>query len=269
MPIGKTLFEQLSDRIAWQAKQVSSGLDLARDPDFAGYGGYKRYRRIHSGIDVTGDYTAENTLISSAESLDDGTNLDRNSHLTTIFSAVIGADGTYATNLGFSDLDGYLYQSGINVAPEYEITYYYVNGSHLRAVNVFGPSVNPMGTVVFSSSGVAVFTDGSVVGTGTGTVSNSNHAAANIEVVVNSGIGANPIHLDIYATIEGASDGTTEARTLTLEIPNTAVVGNVYPVGTTGNKGDMALDVTNVIVAGGASGDALIIRSKQERTIAP
>lgn len=248
--MSKWLMESLSDRLAVQAEAVLSGLDSAR-----GEGGGRHYKRIHSGVGLDGDYTLENTLITTANA-QDTTALTDFTILSTIFGSYIAALETHARNYGATNLDQWLFASGIDVDWPMSLVYRAKTGSHLDSVNVFGGRVQ-LGSVALTGSGVSSYTDLNPVGTGSGDASAYNKCAARMTAVVQSGIGANDIVLDVRL-LDEAGQATSRQVSFTAA----AVPGDEARVG---SAGDYFIDITSVVVAGGDNGDAVSFRSEKQR----
>lgn len=258
--ISKTLMQGITDRIAAQATYIDSALTSARQT-----GGGLFYVRIHEDVGTFGDYNIENDLITAGNNID--INLANDPVYALEYSEMVNSLISHVTEAeGITDLDDYLTRSGLNVAEKFDDVYFAVRGQHLLATNVFREDeLDPMATVVWLGSGSAVFTDGYRLGTGSGdfvspedgtNLSNANSAAQALEVVVASGITA-ASQLNIYLLPESLVQ-TTRTVNLTsgLQIGDTVAIGS---------GSDAFLDVVNIVVAGGASTDAIRVRSIVER----
>lgn len=252
----------ITDRIAAQALLTETALTSARQ-----VGGGIFYVRIHEGVGTEGDYNIENDLITAGNNID--IDLEPGPVFALQYSEMINSLISHVSEAqGISDLDDYLTRSGLNVAEHFNDVYFAVRGQNLDAINVFRQeTLDPMATVVWLGSGSAVFTDGFRLGTGSGefvspgidnsNLSNANSAAQALQVIVASGITAST-QLDIRLMPETLIQ-TSRTVTLTsgMQIGSTAAIG-------TGS--DAFLDVVNIVVAGGASGQAIRVRSVIERT---
>ena len=261
-------FSGIADRLATQAGFIQDALVSAQQE-----GGGFYYPRIHHGVNPSvGDFNVENDLIAAMNTVDE--DLEFSTAATTFYTQWITSLASHVTEAtGITTLDDYLTRSGIDVHENFWDVFNSVTGQTLSAVNVFREDIlSPMGTVDFSGSGVFVFTDGFKLGTGTGvfvppdsTNSNlgttANSAAQALQIVVNSGIGANNIVIDVRMSKE---DGSQIIRNVV--VPSSATVGNVFNIGNSGV--DMVLDVLGVNAAGGDTGDAIVIKSLLERQIA-
>lgn len=253
--------QQITDRIAAQATFIDSALTSARQ-----VGGGLFYVRIHEDVGTLGDYNIENDLITAGNNID--INLADDPVYVLEYNEMVNALISHVTEAeGITDLDDYLTRSGLHVAEKFEDVYNAVRGNHLLAANVFRANIlDPMATTVWLGSGSAVFTDGFRLGTGSGefvspgsnnsNVSNANSAPQQLQVIVASGITANA-QLDIRLLPESL---VQESQTVNLT--SGMQIGTTVNIGTSANQ---YLDVVNIVVAGGANGQAIRIRSIVER----
>ena len=133
-------------------------------------------------------------------------------------------------------------------------------GSHLLGRNVYSDVEQLMGVVDVVSSGVATFTDGSALGTGAGVTSPTNRAAAHINAIPQNDITADLV-LDVRLYEEAQTTGQQAASrnvTITSGILADAEVS-------VGELTDMFLDITDIVIAGGALGDSIRMISSVER----
>lgn len=260
--ISASLMQQIVDRIAAQATFIENALTSARQT-----GGGLFYTRIHDNVGFPlGDYNVESDLITPGHNIDD--NLQNDPVLALEYSEMINALISHVTEAqGITDLDDYLLRSGVNVPQQFDDVYFAVRGQHLLAVNVFrSQPVYPMATVVWLSSGVATFTDGFRLGTGSGdfvapgadnsNITNANSAPQALEVVVASGIGS-ATQLNVYLLPENLVQTTR-----TVVLTSGMQIGSTAPIG---SGSDAFLDVVNIVVAGGTTGQAIRVRSIVER----
>lgn len=261
--ISKTLMQGITDRIAAQATFIDSALTSARQT-----GGGLFYTRIHDDVGFPlGDYNVESDLITPGHDIDE--NLADDPVYALEYSAMVNALISHVTEAqGITDLDDYLTRSGLNVAEKFDDVYFAVRGQHLLSTNVFRQeTLDPMATLVWAGSGVATFTDGYRLGTGTGdfvspgvnnaNLSNANSAAQALQVIVASGITA-ASQLNIYLMPE-----TLVQTTRTVNLTSGLQIGQTVAIG---SGSDAFLDVVNIVVAGGAASNAIRIRSVVERT---
>ena len=261
--IGNQLFTDLTDRIAKQREYIMSGLEQANRR-----GGGFLFERVTDAD----DYDVENALITPLNNIDTN-NLNVTEDDRRIYSQAIGAFENHVAQEGASNLDDYLDRSGIQVDDLFARVYNSTMGKELYANNTFGPVVDPMATIAFTSSGVATFTDGGALGEGgtsrhndihTVTLPRGNHGDENLEIVVQSGagsgIGGNDVFLDFICT-----DKDNSELSQAIMIPASTGPGYVAQVGGSDFK---VIDITNVVVAGGSNNDEVIARSKLLRTIA-
>lgn len=254
MPIiSNDLFTDLADRLAAQAKLLADAMTAAQ----AVGGGYY-YPRIHGGVAAAGNYDVEDALIDSANDLD--VNTMSGTVFPDIFRDMINAHEAHVIDEGASSLDAFLNTSGIDVDVYYEDVYYLSKGSHLEGRNVFSDVEHLMGTIDVTSSGVATFTDGEAVGTGTGDAGPNNHAAAHINVVAGNDIVADLV-LDVRLLEEDPDDGSV-ATSVNVTVSSGVIEGQEVSVGAADDK---YLDVTDVVVAGGTALDQLTLVSDISR----
>jgi hypothetical protein len=261
MPIvAPELFKGIADRLSKQWQFLVNATQ-----EVTAKGGGLFYPRLHDGTGVGGNYSVEGDLIAAANSTDTILH-DSGIMADSYFATLINALNTHVTNQGADDLNAYLNISGINVSAYYEEVYYQVRGSHLEARNVFSPyDQETMATVDVSASGVGVFTDGVALGTGTGDVSTTNHAAGMLHIVLQSGITPTDTILNLQLLAELYPDGSV-ATSANVTVPAGTAAGELISVGTSGVN--TYLDVTNVITAGGVSGEQFKVLSQLERVIA-
>lgn len=259
--ISKQLMSDVTDRMAAQTRLLHDALLSARAE-----GGGFYYPRIHLGVGP-GDFNIEDDLIRAANNID--IDLADCPVLALEFSEMINALVTHVTEAqGITNLDDYLTKSGVNVSEDFAEAYTCSRGQNLLATNVFRTNVvDPMASVTWLGSGSIIFTDGFVLGTGSGDfvspgdnnqdLSSANSAAQNLQVIVASGVTADS-QLNVQVTGEdGIQVGRTIQLTSGMTIGTTIIVGN----GAT----DFFLDVNNVVAAGGANGMAIRVGSIVER----
>lgn len=253
--IPNSLFEGLADRLAEQADLMSTAFTDAQQ-----VGGGFFYPRIHSGVASLGNFAVENTLISSANALDQNTL--SGTTFSNIYSDVINAHEAHAVAEGASDLNAFLNVSGINVDPYYEEVFFQVKGSHLEGRNVFLDRQLDMGTVDITSSGVGTFTDDQALGIGAGVVSSTNHAAAVIDAIPTVAMVADlTLAVQLQEEVPFPGDGE---RAVSRNVTITSGVLSGVPT-ELGTGSETFLDVTDVIIAGGSTSDQVIFRSRIDR----
>ena len=249
-------FEGIVDRIAKQAEHLAGGLTAAKQ---VGAGLGLHYTRVHSGVGL-GDSDVEEDLVAAAADLDE--NFLNADSFALVMNGWISALDTHVRNQEANGLDAFLETSGINVHDYFAEVFEAVKGSKLSAINVFCPTELTLASICPSGSGVGVWTDGDVLGTGSGEVSDTNHAAANLVVELrNDDMCVSGMEIDLCLTKE---DGTSEVKTV--NIPAGTSMGDRLDVGT--HPGDAYLDCTDVVFTGGCSGLCCYLISEIERTIA-
>ena len=255
--ISNTLLETLVDRAAKQGEHIESGLTAA---SLEGTGYF--YYKVHSGVGLAGDSDVEEDLIESAADLDEDFTVANS--LRLIMSDFINALDTHVRNMGAQGLNAYLTTSGVNVHDYFAEEFDAVKGQDLDAINVFCPEELTLGTVCITGSGEGAWTDGDVVGTGTGSWSSTNHAAARLVVELQangSGEGiCSGVELQLCLTKE---DLTSELKTISI----TSGTGPLVRTDVGTHPTDEYIDVTSAIWAGGCSGTCLKILNEIERTI--
>lgn len=253
--ITPALLKAYTDRISEQYILLKTAIQDAKAE-----GGGRYYARIHIGVG-TGDTTVEKDFIIPSINLDN--DLSSGVLAKQYYSDIINTIETHAVGVGLKTLDNFANISGINFSPYFEEVYYFNKSKHLQARNVFeNPAGTICGVVTFTGSSVATYVHGNAVGTGTGVVSLTNHAASNLKAVPTVPVGGTDIILDLRLLAEKYPDGSVAAQK-TVTIPNGTAAGTEIAIGTPGT--DMYLDVTNAFVAGGSAGDAVKFVSTQER----
>ena len=256
MVIPSGVLQQCCDRVSKQVELLAAAVTSA---SAAGTGLF--YPKIHAGIPVTGLFRTEDDLISSANALDTS-KLTNATVLPNIYRDFVNDLNTHASNESFTDLNTLLSGVGINVDPDFDEAYYQVRSAHLWGENVFADALVTLATVDFTGSGIASFSDGSAMGSGShAATSATNRAAAMLHAKVTSagGIGGTNVILDVRLTNE---NNVSTSRNVT--IPSGSALNAIVSVGTSGT--DFFRDVTNVVVAGGTNGDQVkIINQYPER----
>ena len=248
--VSKTVFQGRSDRLSYQYNKLKEGVDAG-----SGVGGGKHYPRITA----TDDYDVEDSFIDHSHTFDQNYCASGVVADLTTFVNMINDDVSHVTGKGYADLDAYLSGVGLNVSHYYENVYHAIKGTHLNAINTFGPSVK-MGTVEVTGATSCVFTDGVVVGTGSGKVSDTNYAGARVDIIVQTGktITAETV-ARLSLTREGG-DTTTEDVTIPAGAGDGSVIA--YTVGVN------YIDLTGVtIISGGTNGNEFDLYSALERVV--
>jgi hypothetical protein len=278
--ISKSLFQLLADRVGKQADLMSGTLVNAK----AGLG---YYVKIHSGLPTNGDFDVEDDLISPANGLD---NFAIGTVYSNMFGTFLGAQISHVTATGASNLDQYLFNSGLNVDDKYNEVHKSVRGSDLRSINVFGPTTF-MGRIELTNSGVGALTNARFVGDGrssstaaltsvsfhTDTPSTGfptgKHAAARMKLVVSSGLGGGNGAATTLVLRLINEDNASQVRNVSFSSAETETVGNEKEIG---SGGDFFLGFSGIAnsgafglsgVVGGKAGLNFQVQSILERTI--
>lgn len=243
----------LADRLAQQATLLKSAINTTTP-------GSTFYKRVHTGVPTDGDFDVENDLISAANGIDENTmsgNLFKNVY-STFFSDL----ETHGINQNAVSFDSWLNISGVNVHPNFEDAWYQSKNTHLDARNVFFSDANILvATLEVTSSGVGTYTAGTAVGTGTGKVSSTNYAAAKMVLVPVKDVGAaNQVNLRL--TKENPTDGS-DTDHANIVVGGSVTSGIQFQV----NGSGTFLNVSNMVPAGGASGDVFRVYALLERGI--
>ena len=260
MPIiANNVFSGLSDRIAFQAKQLEDAVTACLP-----VGGGLYFSRVTTGD----DYQVENPLITPAYNMDNNlpnfSGVDK-TILNSTFSSLIGGIDSHISTVGspsgITSEDQFLTTSGLNVSKYYDDVYFAIKNTHLNAINVFGPQ-QQIARLATTASGVGSYSHIQALGTGSGKVSSNppNYAGAQFEVITETVIGANDLQLDVKIKKE---DGTATSRGVT--VTNGTASGVGFDLGT---SSDSYIDVTNIAFTGGNNGDSIVVVNKQERNIA-
>ncbi len=247
MVIPLSVLRQVADRLSKQVELLVAAITSA-----GAEGTGKFYPTIHGGIPSTGLYGTEKDLITSANALD-ASKLANATVLPNIYRDFINDLGTHAANENKTDLNTMLSGLGLNVDPDFDEAYYNVKSAHMWGENVFADSSVLLATVDFTGSGVATFTDGDAMGSGSHqATSATNRAAAMLHAVPTDTVGATDIILDVRLTNE-----SDVAMSRNVNIPAGTAAGTLVSVGTSGVN--FFRDVTNVVVAGGTNLDQIKI----------
>lgn len=263
--ISNTLFKSLEDRIATQASMLKQTINSGT----SGPGGNKYYPRIHNSASIDGDYDLENALIDSANAIDQNT--ISGSLFKSVYSSFVQSLSTHVTDHRAASFDSYMNISGLNIHPDAEDVFYQSTGQHLDAVNVFFTSPNVLVASYFpTGSGTGVFAGGTAIGTGSGKVSLTNHAAAKFVLVpIGNTTAATQINLRLLRE-DGGSTGSTASFDNIL-VGNGVASGTQFAVKNWDLSGvglsNTFLDCNNIVAAGGASGNGFRVYALMERSI--
>lgn len=257
--IATSLYKNLCDRAAQQATLAKAGFNNMIAS------GTAYYPRVHEGVPVDGDYTVENALITSTNGLD---NFNFSGvFFKNVYNSFLSDLDSHVQNKGAPSTDSYLNTSGINLHPDFDDIWFRCKGIHLDARNVFFSDANVLMASYFpTGSGTGVFTTGTDVGIGTGKTSPTNHAAAKAVLIPVGPVGS-ATQINVRTLFEQSTDGS-QAGFANILIPNGTTSGTqfILPI----NPGDLAsgiLSVSNIVVAGGTSGNGFIVMAIREREI--
>lgn len=256
--ISTTLYKNLIDRLAKQGSLIKAGFNNT-------LGGTKLYPRVHESVPTDGDFEVENALINSANGVD--SNTLSGTFYKNIYTSFVNDLDTHVINKGAPSTDSFLNISGINADVEFSDIWYRVKGQKLNARNVFQSDANIlMGTYFPTGSGTGVFTAGTAVGTGTGDVSPTNYAAAKTVLIPVGPVGSDT-QFDLRLVREQPTDGS-QAENLSLRIPNATTSGTQFVIPIAGNNiASGYLSVSNILAAGGTSGNGFRLVAIRERDV--
>ena len=251
--IGDSQAINILDRLACEQQVLSAAVDAVAS-------GTPWYQRVHAPLgDVLGDPDVEKDLVTGAVALD--RDYRSGTLLSTIYSGWVRDFVRHTQNQGSTNLDDFLSTRGINVHQDFNPLYASVFGSSLDAVNVYRNSEIVMGTVDYTGSGVCTFTDGSALGTGSGTFSDTNTAAASLKAKVTSagGIGGN----DVIIKVVGTDESSNEVIATTTTIPSSSALDTEVNITTSAPL----VDVTAIQCHGGTNLDQIEVLNIVERTL--
>jgi hypothetical protein len=253
----------LTDRVAQQASLLITGINNTR-------GGTPFYVRVHQGVPVPGDYSVENDFIDGAHASDINTMsgiLFRN-----VYTDLINSMETHTvSNNSAVSFDSFLNTSGVNVNPNFEEVWFRVKNVHLDAVNVFFADANVLvATYTVTGSGTGTYASNNVIGTGTGKVSTTNHAAAKFILVPVQNV-TSEIQVNLRLLKENLAGGTV-ADSANIRFPAGILSGTQIPVNNWNTSGasisNMYLDSNNIVAAGGGGTDIFRVYALKEREVA-
>ena len=251
--IGDSQAIAILDRFACEQQVLSAAIDAVAS-------GLPWYQRIHEPLgDVLGDPDVEKDLVTGAVALD--RNYRSGTTLSNFYSGFLRDFVRHTQNQGSTNLDDFLSTRGINVHQDFNPLYASVFGSSLDSINVFRNSELLMGTVDYTGSGVCTFTDGSSLGTGSGTFSATNTAAASLIARVTSagGLGAN----DVIVKVVGTDESSNEVIATTATLPGTLALNGEVTIVTS----SPLIDITSIQCHGGTNLDQVEVLSVVERTL--
>lgn len=248
-------FSGVADRIASQVNLLKSAINNGFPV------GTPFYSRVHLGVG-NGDYGVENDLITPAHAIDAST--ISGVMLKNIYQSLMSALELHALNNGATTFNLYLDNSGINVHPSFDDAWYASKGTHLNAVNVFDSRDNFLvAQYGATGSGTGVYTSVEPVGTGTGTVSSTNHAASKLVLVPVIDTTADAqVNLRLLRET-GQSAGST-AASANIVVGTGTLSGTQFLVN---SPNGTYLDCNNIVVAGSASGNYFRVYALLERGI--
>lgn len=245
-------FLQHADRLAQQLTLLADAIDECVE-------GTEHYDIAASG--ALDNYSMINALSTGWNSLDSLFNTPGT--LLQVPAALgINADVTHVTREGSASIDAYLTAQAIQVHERYADGVYYARTETLTAANVFKRAKQEIAHYNGTASGVGSFSHVGSLGTGTGNyVKDSNYCAAQLEVLVMSGIGSTDLQLKLYGKQQGPSYSF-----INVTVPADSPVGTIVDVG---ESTDKFVDATVAYcqAAGGTNGDGIIIQSKLVRQI--
>lgn len=252
--IADSIFEGVVDRIAKQFDLMYDAMVLA-----TGQGGGYHYTRITA----SDDYDVEQELGADLYDLDN-TDLTYSVALVPTFRDAINALENHVRAQGYTSLDGFLTDESLHVSSEFADIYYYVKNTRLSANNVFPPVVE-MGRFQVIAAASGLFTDGSALGTGSGSYDGSHYAAAEIEAYIPSGVTIGSV--DLHITLNCVEPDGDPA--INIVIPALSTYGDTVSIGS-----GVYLDITSASFTTpdspttvGSTGDDVKFRSKVERVI--
>jgi hypothetical protein len=253
--IPNNVLSGITDRIGAQAHLVRNALNSGINT------GSPFYKRVHTGISPDGDWGVETYLIDAAHNLDvyNASGLG----FRNMYSTFIGQIESQVQSYGASSLDSFLFISGLNVGASFESVYFNCKTSHLNSCNVFFQHTDNIlvGSYFPTGSGTGLFVAGTAVGTGTGNTSPTNYAAAKMVLVpvvpVTANIQINPRFVDEPTSL----NGTTRTSSDNITVTNGTGSGIQFAC----NSFSPHLSVSNIVAAGGASGNGFNIYAIRER----
>jgi hypothetical protein len=253
--INYTTFSGIADRVAYEVDLLKTAINNGFTV------GTPFYPRVHIGAGTYGDYSLENDLISSARSID--TSTISGTMLKNIYQTFISALETHTLNNGAVSFNSWLDISGINVHPSFDDAWYASKGTHLDAVNVFNSNDNVLvARYDATGSGTGTYYSVTPIGTGTGAVSATNHAASKLVLVPVCDTTADAqINLRLLREA-GQSSGST-ADSANIVIPSGTLSGTQFEV----NATNAYLDCNNIVGAGSTSGNTFRVYALLERGI--
>lgn len=257
--ISTPLFSGIADRMAAQASilkfAINSGVNT----------GTPYYKRVHTSVPSDGDYAVEDALIDAAHALD--INVISGTMFKNVYSTMIQDLDNHILDNNAESFDSYLNISGINVHPHFEDIYYQVKNQHLDAVNVFFAEENLLvATYAATGSGTGTYTSNNPIGTGTGKVSSTNHAAARFVLVPVQNVGAD-IQVNLRLLREDGQSSGTLAAFDNIRITSGVTSGIQFPVNNRISGTHTYLDCNNIVAAGGLSSDNFRVYALRERDI--
>ncbi len=248
------------DRIAHQANAIKSTFNTETSA------GTPLYQKIHSNVNPFGDFDVEDALISAAHGVD--ANTLSGTFFKNVYSTILSDIDSHVSAKGAVSTDSWLNISGLNLHPDLDDVYFSCKGSHLNARNVFHADANVLvATYAATGSGTGVYASVTPIGTGTGKVTPTNHAAAKMVLIPVGNVTADA-QFNLRLLQEQPTDGS-QASNYNVVVPNSTLSGTQFPIQIApGNIASGYLDVTNIVVAGSTSGNAFRVYAIREREIA-
>jgi len=234
-------FKLVTDSIGWQRDAAHVGLGDGSGSSSASYGALTNLNRIRD----LGDVEQEKALLAYADTV---YGQAQTATRLTIWERLVRALGVHV-----SGINAFLTAQGERVCPQFKEVFEAVIGAALSPRNTFTPLVDPMATFDVTGSGAGTFTDGSAI-------DKTKYADAHLKLKTTTAIGAAQIVAKVFMTLWDGSSGTKDVT-----IPASTGSDVEFDVG---GPGDKYVDVTNITITGGTSGEQFKILAPLERTIA-
>lgn len=249
------------DRVAAQVQMYKFGIQSGAQ---VGLGLF--YPRVHRGSGQDGDFSVENALINSAHSVD--INTISGTMFKNLYNSFFNDFETHVLNANSPSFNSWLNISGLNVHPNFEDAWYQTKGQHLNAVNVFFANDNiKVATYTVTSSGAGTYASVLPIGTGTGSVSPTNFAAAKF-LVIPSQSTVSGVQINLRLLKEDGQSSGTLSDSANIAITSGVLSGIQLPVNwLDSNSGNYYLDCNNIVALGGYQNDVYNIYAVRERNI--
>lgn len=259
--INSTIVQNVSDRLAFQTKQIEDALVGINDTG--------SFDLLYTQITATGDSDVEIPVGDPYNKADlgwaDETTIVRGA-LAHLAQAITGMEAHFARVGLTGGWDSYLTNEGIVVSKFFNDLFFAHKGQNLSTLNVFGNGDNKFGAFDVTAGLTYTFTDGldylNINSDDYNSIEEGAFGPTQLRILCVTTIGALDLDIDVIGLDEAFA-----AKTVNVTIPGTTAAGTFIDVGI---SSDLFTDVTDIAQNGagiGQDGDQLEAYDKIFRAI--